>query len=126
WITVNVLGSPDNGVILVTYLASLLMAGSYIAISLVASVLTTSQVIAFIIAAVFCFIFTFTGTPLVVNFIQGWLPYGVVSIIRDLSLLTHFQAMSRGVIDLSNLVLYISTIFIFLAVNKVLLMEHQR
>lgn len=126
WITVNVLGNPDNGVIAVTYFASLLMAGGYIAVSLVASVLTTSQVIAFIMAAVLCFIFTFTGTPLVINFIQGWLPAGIVEIVRELSLLTHFQSMSRGVIEFSNIVFYVSTIFVFLGINKVLLMEHRR
>ena len=51
WITVNVLGNPDNGVILASYLASFLMAGAFLAIGSCISALTKNQVIAFIIAA---------------------------------------------------------------------------
>src|ERR1700741_2771836 len=46
WITVNYLGSPDNGVILCGYLGSWLMAGAYLAISEAISATTANQVIA--------------------------------------------------------------------------------
>src|SRR6185437_4070529 len=55
WITVNVLGSPDNGVIVASYIGSFLMAGGYLAIASCISAATKSQVIAFVVAAALCF-----------------------------------------------------------------------
>ena len=51
WITVNVLGSPDNGVIFAGYVGSFLMAGAFLAIGSCISALTRNQVIAFIVSA---------------------------------------------------------------------------
>src|SRR5580700_3098091 len=47
WITVNYLGSPDNGVILASYVGSFLLAGGYLAIGACISAATNNQVIAF-------------------------------------------------------------------------------
>jgi ABC-2 type transport system permease protein len=55
WITVNFLGNPDNGVILASYVGSLLMAGGYLAISAAISASTSNQVIAFVVSVVICF-----------------------------------------------------------------------
>ena len=54
WITVNFLGSPDNGVILASYIGSLLMAGGYLAIGACISAATNNQVIAFVVSVVVC------------------------------------------------------------------------
>lgn len=56
WITVNILGSPDNGVILASYIGSFLMAGAYLAIGGALSALTKSQIIAFVVTAAVCFL----------------------------------------------------------------------
>ena len=58
WITVNYLGSPDNGIIISSYLGSLLMAGGYLAIGSCISALTKNQVIAFVVGISVCFLFT--------------------------------------------------------------------
>src|SRR6266481_5305986 len=50
--TVNYLGSPDNGVILSSYVGSLLLSGSYLAISCMTSAMTRNQVISFIVSVV--------------------------------------------------------------------------
>lgn len=63
WITVNVLGRPDNGIILASYLGSFLMAGGFLAIGSFVSALTKNQVIAFIIAALISFLFTMSEAP---------------------------------------------------------------
>ena len=57
WITVNYLGEPDNTVILASYLGSLLMAGGFLAVGSCISALSKSQVIAFVISVVICFLF---------------------------------------------------------------------
>src|ERR1700759_3496919 len=72
WITVNYLGSPDNGVIFASYLGSFLMAGAYLSIGSAISAATSNQVIAFVISVVVCFLFTVAGAPVVIDAFQGW------------------------------------------------------
>ena len=65
WITVNLLGDPDNGVILAGYVGCLLVAGAYLAVCAALSALTRNQVIAFVLAVAVCFLFAAAGTPVV-------------------------------------------------------------
>jgi ABC-2 type transport system permease protein len=117
WITVNYLGEPDNGVIFASYVGSLVMAGGYLAIGSCLSAVTKNQVIAFIISAVACFLFLMSGVELVQSFFQGWAPDFVLDTIRSLSFLTHFNVITRGVIDLRDVIYFASLIGVFLYVN---------
>ena len=119
WITVNYLGDPDNGVILATYVGSFLMAGAFLAITAAVSATTSNQVIAFVISVVVCFLFTISGAPLVLDFFESWAPLALVETIASFSFLTHFQAIARGVIDLRDLVYFLSLIALFLGMNVV-------
>jgi len=121
WITVNVLGQPDNGVILASYIGSLLMAGGYLAISASISASTDNQVIAFVVSVAVCFLFTIAGAALVLDFFQLWAPVVLVNTISSFSFLTHFQAITSGVIDLRDLIFFASLIALFLALNVVLI-----
>ncbi len=121
WITVNFLGEPDNGVILAGYVGSLLMAGSFLAIGAAVSASTKSQVIAFVVGAALCFLFTVSGTPIVLNFFTGWAPAVIVETIASFSFLTHFNAISRGVIDLGDIVFFASLMALFLYANAALI-----
>ena len=114
WITVNVLGSPDNGVILASYVGSLLMAGAFLAIGSCISALTKNQVIAFIIAATVCFLFTMSGLELVLNVFRLWAPDLLVDTIASLSFLTHFDAVTKGVIELRDLIYFGSMMAVWL------------
>jgi ABC-2 type transport system permease protein len=107
WLTVNYLGDPDNGVIFAAYLGSLLMAGGYLAIGICISAGTRNQVIAFIVTLVVCFVLTLSGYPLVLNLFRGWLPEALVDLVASLSFLTHFQAISKGVLDLRDIVYFV-------------------
>ena len=121
WITVNYLGSPDNGVIFSAYLGSLLMAGGYLAIGLCMSAFTSSQVIAFIVSVVVCFLFTLSGFPLVLEVFQGWLPAAVIDVIASLSFLSHFEAISKGVLDLRDLVYFAAMIGFWLYASTIVI-----
>jgi ABC-2 type transport system permease protein len=121
WITVNYLGSPDNGVIVASYIGSLLMAGGYLAISAAISASTDNQVIAFVVSVAVCFLFTIAGAALVIDFFALWAPVILVNTISSFSFLTHFQAITSGVIDLRDLIFFASLIALFLAVNVVLI-----
>ncbi len=119
WITVNYLGNPDNTVIVAGYFGSLLMAGGFLAIGSCISALTKSQVIAFVISVVICFLFILSGFPMVLDFFQGWAPQSVVDAIASFSFLTHFQSIRKGVIDLRDMVYYAVLITFWLYANVV-------
>jgi gliding motility-associated transport system permease protein len=121
WITVNYLGSPDNGAILAGYVGSLLMAGGFLAVGSCLSAATKSQVIAFILAVVVCFVLLLAGYPLVLDAFRGWAPDTIVDAIASLSFLTHFQAISKGVLDLRDLVYFAMTIGVWLYATTLVL-----
>ncbi|MCU0734676.1 MAG: ABC transporter permease subunit [Methylotetracoccus sp.] len=121
WITVNYLGDPDNGVIFTSYLGSLLMAGAFLAIGACISAATRNQVIAFILTVVVCFLFLLAGYPLVLDFFRAFTPHVVVDAISGLSFLTHFAAISKGVIDLRDLIYFALTIGFWLYANAVVI-----
>ena len=117
WLTVNYLGDPDNGIIVASYVGSLVMAGSYLAIGACVSALTKNQVIAFIVAVVVCFLFLTSGLEIVLAFFRNWAPPFVVDAIASMSFLTHFSSVTRGVIDLKDVIFFGSVIGIALYVN---------
>lgn len=121
WITVNYLGDPDNGAILAAYIGSLLMAGGFLAIGACLSAATRNQVIAFIVTVVVCFLFLLSGFALVLEVFRGWAPKIIVDAIASLSFLTHFQSISKGVIDLRDVVYFATLIGAWLFANTVVL-----
>jgi len=125
WVTVNYLGAPDNGVILVGYLGSWLMAGTFIAIGACMSALTRSQVVAFILTALVSVLLILAGQPQVMDFFHGTLPRQLVNAAAHLSMLRHFQAIARGVLDLRD-VLYFLLSMIGWLIAGVLLLDLKR
>lgn len=119
WITVNVLGDPDNGIILTSYLGSFLMAGAFLAIGSFVSALTKNQVIAFILATTICFLFVMSGMELVQNALRVWAPAIVAQAISSMSFLTHFEQISRGVLDLNTIIFFVSVIVFSLFANAI-------
>jgi ABC-2 type transport system permease protein len=125
WITVNYLGSPDNGVILAGYLGSWLMAGTFIAIGACLSALTRSQVVAFILTALVCVLLILAGQPQVLDFFQGALPRRLINAVAHLSMLQHFEAISRGVLDVRDLLYFLLSMVGWL-VGGVILLDLKR
>jgi ABC-2 type transport system permease protein len=121
WITVNYLGSPDNGVILAGYIGSWLMAGSFLAIGACLSAVTQSQVVAFVLTVVVCFLLILVGQPQVMEFFQGAMPRKLVNGIAHLSMLRHFEAISRGVLDLRDLLFFVLSMAAWLTAGVLIL-----
>jgi len=121
WITVNYLGDPDNGAIFAAYIGSFLMAGGLLAIGACLSAATRNQVIAFIFTVVVCFGFLMSGYPLVLSLVDGWAPQPVIDAIASLSFYTHFESISKGVIDLRDLLYFATVIGVWLAANSIVL-----
>jgi ABC-2 type transport system permease protein len=125
WITVNYLGNPDNGTILAAYIGSLLMAGGFIAIGSCLSAITQNQVIAFVITVVVCFGFLLSGFPMVLDVFSGWAPQALIDGVASLSFMTHFANISRGVIDIRDLIYFGLLIATFLYANTIVLQWKQ-
>ena len=114
WITVNWLGDPDNGVILAGYVGSWLMAGAFLAIGGCLSALTRSQVVAFVLTVVVCLLLLLAGFPLALDLARALLPQSAVDAISGLSVLTHYQAITRGVLDLRDILYFLYSILAWL------------
>ncbi len=102
-VSINYLGSPDNGLIVASYFGSFLLAGGFLAIGSCISAATKNQVIAFILTVVICFLFLLSAFPMVLNFCKLFLPQVMVDAIPSTSFLTHFDSITKGVLDLGDL-----------------------
>lgn len=124
WITVNILGEPDNGVILAGYVGCLMVAGAYLALGAAVSAMTKNQVVAFVLAVALCFVFAAAGSPVVTEFLTQRLPV-LAEIARALSISDRFTGFTRGVVAARDLVFFASFIGFFLFVNAVVL-DHRK
>ena len=102
WVTVNYLGTPDNGVITAAYVGSWFMAGGFLAIGSCMSACTKNSVIAFILTVSICFLFVIMGSPILLNSFPEWFPQFLVDAFSALGFLTHFDSISKGVLDIRD------------------------
>jgi ABC-2 type transport system permease protein len=124
-ITVNYLGSPDNGVILASYVGSFLMAGAYLAISCMTSAMTRNQVVSFIVSFVLCLLLVLCGFPPVTNLLTRWeLPW-LVNTVAAFSVITHFEYFAKGVLDSRDVIFFLSVIGFSLFTTGVILRSHR-
>lgn len=121
WLTVNYLGDADNGAILAGYIGSWLMAGGFLAIGACLSAMTRNQVVAFILTVVVCFGFLLSGLPMVMNLFSGWAPQSLLDLIADFSFLARFSSISKGVLDVRDLVYFGLVILFWLLANTLIL-----
>ena len=85
------------------------------------SALTKSQVIAFVISVVICFMFILSGFPMVLDLFESWAPQAVVDAIASFSFLTHFTSIKKGVIDIRDVIYFAALITFWLYVNIVII-----
>lgn len=104
----------DGGIMMAQYIGAALLAAQGVAIGLWASSLTRNQITAFMLAASVSFTLVFVGTPVVLVGLPPTLAVGV----SNLSVLGHFQNVARGVVDLRDVIYFLSTagLFLFMAV----------
>jgi ABC-2 type transport system permease protein len=123
-ITVNYLGSPDNGVIFSGYIGSWLMAGAYLAVSCITSAMTRTQVVSFIISVVLCLFLILAGFPPVINLLENW-GRPLVEVITSFSVITHFEGFQKGVLDSRDIIFFLSLIGFSLFTTSVILRGHR-
>ena len=121
WITVNYLGDPDNGAIFAAFIGSFFVAGGFLAVGSFTSAITKNQLVAFLIAVMLCFLLLIAGYPLVTDWFQRWAPQWLIDGITSLSFLAHFENITKGVLDLRDVLYYaLVTVFFLLASTVVL------
>lgn len=113
WITVNVLGSPDNGVIIISYIGCFILAGAMLAISQTMSSLTKSPIIALVLAVFVNLLFFWSGFEYVLFWARSLFNEIIVDTIISFSFLSHFSALSRGLVELRDIIFFASLIVFF-------------
>ena len=112
-ITIAILGNPDMGVIIGSYIGAILLGAAYISIGMWISSLTENQIVALIGGVVVITLFLLVGHPLVLNFV----PSNLVPLLSFLGLATHFDSICRGIIDSRDVIYYLTIIAFFLFLN---------
>ena len=125
-ITANWLGDPDNGVIFAGYVGSLLLAGTYLAVSCMTSAMTRNQVISFIVSVVICLFLILAGYEPVTGLLSRVANPRLVEIIAAFSVMTHFEGFQRGVLDLRDLVFFASAMGFALFTTGVIIIDRGR
>ena len=100
----------DAGIIVAQYVGAALLTAQMLAIGIWASAITRNQITAFILGAFTCFLLVLIGSP----FVQIGLPRVIGGWLLQLSVISHFENVGRGVIDLRDLLYFASTCGLFL------------
>ena len=124
-ITVNILGEPDNGMIIAGYLGSFFLAGAYLAVTCMTSAMTRNQVVAFILSVVLCLFLILAGFNPVTDLLTRWANPAVIDTVAAFSVVTHFDNFQRGVIDLRDLAFFLSVIGFALFATGVIIRGHR-
>ncbi|MCP4111498.1 MAG: ABC transporter permease subunit [Desulfobacteraceae bacterium] len=124
-VTTSYLGTPDMGAIICSYVGSLLMAGAFLSVGIMTSSLTRSQVISFIISIVICMFLILAGFPPVIDVLSGWAPVWLIDVVSELSFLSHFISIERGVLDLRDLIYFFSVISFMLFSTAIIIQNRK-
>jgi len=103
------LGKLDLGPVIGGYLGAILLGATFSSIGILASSITRNQVVAFIIGMAVCLTLT-----LLIDFMLFFLPSFLVGIFQYLSANYHFQNIAKGVIDLRDILYFVSVSFVVL------------
>jgi ABC-2 type transport system permease protein len=99
-----IFGNPDRGPIVTGYLGAILQAAAFLAVGMFASSLTQNQIVAAVLT--FAILLVMWLSDAVANFVDR----PISEILRYLSVNSHFQEFSRGVIDTTHVIFFLSIV----------------
>lgn len=117
----NPVGNIDTPGVVGSYLGLLFLGAVFTAVGILSSSLTKNQIIAFIVAAFFCFLL-FSGFESLAT-MNIWSANTLF--IKQLGLLAHYDALSKGLIDSRDILFFLSVIVIMLSITKIILSSRQ-
>ncbi len=122
WISINILGNPDNSVIALGYFASFILAGCMLSISQTMSALTKNQVIALVLAVIANLFFFWSGVEYILSFFRLFLPDNIIDVIASFSFLSHFSSLSVGLLELRDIIFF-TTVIVFFNFTTILIVN---
>jgi ABC-2 type transport system permease protein len=120
YFTVASLGDIDHGAVWLGYLGLVLMSSAYISIGIFTSSLTNNQIVAFLLALLIGIFF-----HVIFDVLANSLPSFSGNIFHYLSMNTHFESISRGVLDTKDLVYFLSIVFLGLVGSETVLVKRK-
>ncbi len=116
-VMLSIIGTPDWGPIFGGYFGALFLGAFYLAGGIFISAFFKDQIVSFILTMVLCFVFYMLGTDFIATFIDGWIPQFGSFLSSSLGLASHFSAIERGVVDISDILYFLSFTVAFLTLN---------
>ena len=110
-LTCRIFGSPDMGPIVGGYIGSVLLCAAFTAIGLYASSTTKNQIIAFFVAFAICIVLS------LISSFEVLLPGVLVSLVTFVSASSHFDSISRGIVDTRDIIYFVSLAAVFLVLT---------
>lgn len=123
---VNYLGEPDFGVISCGYCAAILMAGVFIAVTIMTSALVKKAVLSFVLSFVILLFLILFGDSSLTDFFKDSFPPAIFDMVTALSITSHFDTLCRGIIDFRDIFYFISMIFLPLTLCVIALKSLQK
>lgn len=121
YFTLSYLGNPagniDTAGITGSYIGLILLGGIFTSIGILSSALTGNQIVSFILAAFLCFAF-YAGFDSVAS-INIWSETSYI--IEQIGILSHYETLSKGLIDMSDVLYFVSMIVLFLYFTRIIL-----
>lgn len=113
----NPVGSIDSGAFWGSFIGLFLLAGVYVSIGVFASSITDNQIVAFLLALMFCFVF-YIGFDYLgeISSMQS-----MQSIIVSMGINEHYRSISRGIVDSRDLLYFLGIIIAFILLTKTVL-----
>lgn len=123
--SVSRLGNPPGNIdtpgVMGSYIGLALLGGVFCAIGILASSITSNQIVAFILSAFLCFIF-FSGFDSLSTLSAA---AGNALLIKQLGIAYHYESLSKGLIDSRDVLYFLSVAFLMLSITKLILGSRQ-
>jgi ABC-2 type transport system permease protein len=117
------LGNPDGGVVFGGYLGALLLGAFFLAIGIFFSAFFKDQIVAFVVTLLLCFFLFLVGTHFIAGYINAVFPEGSIlaglgSMLAEvLGVLAHYDAFTRGVVEMADVLFFLVWTVLFLVLN---------
>ncbi len=124
-LTLGVYGRIDWSPVLASYAASLMFAGSFVAVGMFWSSMTRDQIVAMLLSLVSLFLFYLLGYPIIIELLTGWMPAWMIDVLNGISPYKYFESIGRGVLDTRDFVYFACFCGFFLYANALVLQSRR-
>jgi len=116
-IVLSILGNPDPGPIIGGYLGAAFLGAFFLSVGIFISGMFKEQILAFILGMVSCFLFYMLGTDYIAAVLDGWINGLGSFLLGSMGTAYHFASIERGVLDLRDVLYFLSYTVAFLVLN---------